>query len=216
MGVDVETPKLAHVDCPSSLPALLPVLESAPMNLQTAVSSRASVQTSRPVVRVQAHAGEKALISAVAFAAATLLSAAPSQAGVILVQPKLKKAFQQVEAPAFVRTEQGIVSPPKAPNPQAVSESAGGGGFQLDPLVIALPGMFCYLSAALSNWKMAPNPQAVSESAGGRGFQLDSLVIALPVCVGAIGALAFGAFKLDDEFETFIKKTLIKASKKAP
>ncbi|NJA61024.1 hypothetical protein HC023_34675, partial [Streptomyces sp. NEAU-H3] len=137
--------------------------------MKTAVSSRAAASKARSAVRVEAFNGERAMLSVATLAAAAML-AGPADAGVILVQPQLKKAFQESEA-AFVRSEKGVEKVVKAP-----AVSAG---------------------------------KAVSETIS-EGFSIDPRLIALPGCVGFIGALAFAASKLDDEFEEFMEGTMIK------
>ncbi|PNW75831.1 hypothetical protein CHLRE_12g558900v5 [Chlamydomonas reinhardtii] len=106
---------------------------------------------SRRSVRVSAHKGafEQAQVAAAAFVAAAVI-AAPANAGVVLQQPVLKKAFQDdtPAAPPPKREFRGLAPPAlpqsDAPNVAAekpkkaeVVESTSGG---LDPRSVALPG----------------------------------------------------------------------------
>ncbi|KAG2431297.1 hypothetical protein HYH02_013428 [Chlamydomonas schloesseri] len=107
---------------------------------------------SRRSVRVSAHKGafEQAGAAAAAFVAAAAI-ASPANAGVVLQQPTLKKAFQDdAPAPAPVKREFKGLSAPSLPaakeapkvaaekpkKAEAVESTSGG----LDPRSVALPG----------------------------------------------------------------------------
>lgn len=139
-----------------------------------------SATTARASVRAEAFNGERVLLSVASVAAATVLVAPSANAGVVLAQPQLKKAFQD-DGPGFVRTENKIIPAPKVSAPKAA------------PSVKEAPG------------------KAVSETIP-EGPSIDPRAIALPGSLGFVAALAFAASKADEEFDSFMKATLIKDS----
>lgn len=101
-------------------------------------------------IKGDARPQNTAQYAAAALAASIILSCSSAEAGVVLAKPSLKKAFfddTPVEKPAPRKL---LLPGSSAPAPKAAApkvESSEGGGFEIDPRAVALPGAIALLGA---------------------------------------------------------------------